>query len=222
MGSPFVAAIELIGLFLILPVAIAVDWLPAPVLPVLAAVAIIAALRLFFTAPAKLRLQWRAIGDLEKSAFRRVLVRFLAGSAVMIALVLLLWPTRLFALPAQAPAAWLAIVVLYPLISVYPQELVCRAYFFLRYAPLFPRRRLMVLGSALAFASIHIVYGNIPAVLLSGIAGLFLADTYARTASLKLVWIEHSLYGIAVFTVGLGPFFDQSYSGPGIAAPVLG
>lgn len=217
MGSPFFAAAEFIGLFLILPLSVAAGWLPVPALLVLAAAAMGAAVWLFLAAPAELRRHWRFTGDREQPVFRRVAVRFLASSLLMVALVGLLWPARLFALPAQAPAAWLAIVVLYPLISVYPQEFVCRVYFFARYGCLFPRRRPMVLGSALGFAAIHIVYGNIPAVLLSGIAGLFFADTYARTGSFRLVWLEHSLYGIFVFTVGLGTFFDQGYTGAALA-----
>lgn len=65
----------------------------------------------------------------------------------------------------------------------------------------------MPAASALSFGVMHVIYGNVPAVVLSALAGWIFSGTYQRTRSLRLVWLEHSLYGIAAFTVGLGPFF---------------
>jgi hypothetical protein len=43
--------------------------------------------------------------------------------------------------------------------------------------------------------------------LLTLIGGWFFAETYARTRSMRLVWLEHALYGCLVFTIGLGDYF---------------
>jgi len=65
----------------------------------------------------------------------------------------------------------------------------------------------MILASALVFAFAHVLYINWIAPLLSFIAGIIFATTYAKTKSLALVTIEHGLYGNALFLVGLGWYF---------------
>lgn len=114
---------------------------------------------------------------------------------------------QLFDLPRTQPRLWLGILAFYPLFSVYPQELVYRALFFARYRPLFSSARATAAASAAAFGFVHIVFQNWPAVLLTLLGGWLFADTYARTYSLRLVWLEHALYGGLMFTVGLGRYF---------------
>jgi hypothetical protein len=41
-------------------------------------------------------------------------------------------------------------------------------------------------------------------------AGLVLAMLYQRTRTLGPVWLEHTLYGAALFTLGLGSAFGAS------------
>ena len=113
---------------------------------------------------------------------------------------------RLFDLPADRPLLWAAVLLTYPL-SVYPQELVFRTFFFARYSLIFPRQDHMILASALSFGWAHIFYGHRLSMVLAFVGGLFFAATYARTRSLRLVFLEHTLYGSLLFTVGLGSFF---------------
>jgi membrane protease YdiL (CAAX protease family) len=98
-------------------------------------------------------------------------------------------------------------MVAYPIFSVYPQGLLYRAFFFERYATLFPGKWVMILASAAAFAFLHIVFRNSLAVALTFAGGLLFAWRYAETASLATSSFEHALYGCWLFTVGLGPFF---------------
>lgn len=155
---------------------------------------------------------WRAPNTRrEPSQLRRLLRRLLPCLLLLAGLVLWHYPERWLAMPRQQPYLWLLLLVLYPLLSVYPQELIYRAFFFRRYRRLFPGKQLRVLVSAAVFALLHIVYQNWLAVLLTFVGGWFFAQTYARTRSLRLVWLEHTLYGLLLFTLGLGDFFDHRH-----------
>jgi membrane protease YdiL (CAAX protease family) len=155
---------------------------------------------------------WRASNvRREGRQLRRLLRRLLPCLLLLAGLVLLRYPERWLDLPREQPGAWLALLVLYPLLSVYPQELLYRAFFFRRYRRIFPGRQLRVWVSAAAFALLHIVYQNALAVGLTFVGGWFFAQTYARTRSLRLVWLEHALYGLLLFTLGLGTFFDHRH-----------
>jgi membrane protease YdiL (CAAX protease family) len=107
----------------------------------------------------------------------------------------------------QQPTLWVIVMVAYPVLSVYPQGLLYRAFFFERYAELFPGRWTMILASAIAFAFLHIVFRNWLAVGLTFAGGVLFAPRYAETGSLATSSFEHALYGCFLFTVGLGPYF---------------
>jgi membrane protease YdiL (CAAX protease family) len=113
----------------------------------------------------------------------------------------------LFTFVKAAPAFWALVMFLYPLLSVYPQELIFRAYFFERYQPLFGAGWVMVAASALAFGFMHIALGNWLSVVLSAIGGFLFAMTYHQSGSLVLACIEHAIFGNFIFTIGLGQFF---------------
>jgi hypothetical protein len=107
----------------------------------------------------------------------------------------------------EHPAFWAVVMVGYPVFSVYPQGLLYRAFFFERYAPLFPDRWTMIVASAAAFAFLHIIFRNPLAVGLTFAGGLLFAFRYAETGSLATSSFEHALYGCWLFTVGLGQYF---------------
>ena len=107
----------------------------------------------------------------------------------------------------RSPGFWALVMVLYPLLSVYPQGLLYRAFFFERYAGLFPGRWTMIVASATAFAFMHIIFRNWVAVSLTFAGGLLFAARYAETGSLATSGFEHALYGCWLFTVGLGQYF---------------
>jgi uncharacterized protein len=138
---------------------------------------------------------------------KAAVIRFVLLTAAVILLARVIAPSRLFGFPMQRPWFWLLVMVLYPILSVVPQEFLLRSFFFRRYAPLFHNPWAMIAASAFAFGFIHIVFHNPIAPLLSFIAGLIVARSYTQHRSLKWAAAEHAAYGCMVFTAGLGFYF---------------
>ncbi|GAA0956194.1 CPBP family glutamic-type intramembrane protease [Virgisporangium aurantiacum] len=133
------------------------------------------------------------------------------GLAVVVSVVAIavVAPDRLFDLPRRMPLLWVAVVVLYPLVSVYPQELIYRAFLLHRYGPVFggaDTRGAAAAGTA-AFGFAHLMFGSVWSVLLTLIGGWLFARRYQRSRSLLAAAVEHALYGVLAFTVGLGDLF---------------
>lgn len=147
---------------------------------------------------------WQAF---NRSNLRVLLLRFACVAAAMTLFIYLYDPQRMLELPRERPALMLALLVLYPLLSALPQEFIFCTFFFERFQPLFPARRTRVIASAVVFAYAHVLFINPVAPLLSFIAGLIFATTYAKTRSLALVTFEHALYGGYLFFIGLGWYF---------------
>lgn len=116
-------------------------------------------------------------------------------------------PERLFVFPREQPLVWAMVMVFYPLLSAYPQELIFRGYVFHRYFPVFGSGGWMVVASAVAFGFVHLIFGNVISVVLSAIGGVLFGIRYLRSRSLLTVAVEHGLYGMLIFTIGLGQFF---------------
>ncbi len=116
-------------------------------------------------------------------------------------------PQLLFSFLKRAPGFWALVMLLYPLVSVYPQELIYRAFFFHRYAPLFGSGLLIIAASAFAFGFVHIIFGNWLAVILCIIGGFLFSLTYQHSGSLLFACLDHALFGNFIFTIGLGQFF---------------
>jgi len=144
-------------------------------------------------------------------AIRPRLVPLLLRDAVFLALlgiaVRLFAPELLFSLIKRSPWLWAAIMVLYPLASVYPQELIYRAFLFHRYQPLFGSGWVLLLASALAFGFVHVIFGNWLAVGLCVIGGFLFSLSYHQSGSLLYACLDHALFGNFIFTIGLGRFF---------------
>jgi uncharacterized protein len=107
----------------------------------------------------------------------------------------------------RQPVFWGIVMVAYPILSVYPQGLLYRAFFFERYRSLFPGHWAMIVASAVAFGFLHIIFRNPLAVVLTFAGGLLFAARYAETGSLAASSFEHALYGCWIFTIGLGQYF---------------
>jgi hypothetical protein len=107
----------------------------------------------------------------------------------------------------EHPVFWAVVMLLYPVLSAYPQGVLYRAFLFNRYATLFPGKWPMILVSGAAFAFLHIIFRNTLAVALTFAGGLLFAARYGQTGSLATSSFEHALYGCWLFTVGLGQYF---------------
>ena len=134
-----------------------------------------------------------------------MLLRFAVCAAGLTGAMLAFAPEAVLSLPKRSIALWSAIMVLYPLFSAYPQEIMFRAFFAQRYAPIFASPAMMLIASAIAFGFGHIIL-NWVAVLLCVAGGAIFMHTYLRTRSLLAAAIEHGLYGNFLFTIGFGQF----------------
>jgi len=198
--------LEFFGFFVVPPLLISLRIIPNLPIPymLVAAVAGFLILRRNAVVQAKL-FQWRGIWpQLVPVLLRDVILLILLGLAVRI-----FAPEFLFSLVRRQPLFWALIMLLYPLLSVYPQEFLYRAFFFQRYQPLFGSGRGMIAASSLAFSFVHIIFGNWLAVGLCCLGGLLFSLTYQRSGSLLLASIDHAVFGNFIFTIGLGQFFHH-------------
>jgi membrane protease YdiL (CAAX protease family) len=199
--------LELVAFFVIPPLLIflhIVPNLPIPYL-LLAAVGGFLILRRNPAGRSATLFSWRGIlPQLVPVLLRDAILLILLGLAVRI-----FAPEFLFSLVKRQPLFWAMIMLLYPLLSVCPQEFLYRAFFFQRYQPLFGSGRGMIAASSLAFSFVHIIFGNWLAVGLCVLGGLLFSLTYHRSGSLLLASIDHALFGNFIFTIGLGQFFHH-------------
>ncbi len=141
----------------------------------------------------------------------RVLRLFALVALGLLIFTVLVYPQFLFYYPRHHFSVWLSLMVIYPLLSVYPQELIYRAFLFHRYGELVRRKRHLMHLSALAFAFGHIIYFHPLSMLLTFFGGYLFSWTYFKTRSLLAVSFEHALYGCLLYTIGLGQFFYTGF-----------
>jgi hypothetical protein len=155
--------------------------------------------------------------ELAQGIPARALIAIIALFAlVAAALGLWVWrfqPEQFLSFPRTRLAFWAIIMVFYPLLSTFPQELIYRTFYFHRFGALFGGRRVLAIalnGALFGFA--HLMFGSWVSVVLSGLLGALLAYRYTRTRTFWAVWLEHALYGDLVFTVGLGRYFFTGHA----------
>lgn len=143
-----------------------------------------------------------------------ILFLFAVGGGAVTYYVAHYHPGWFLEFPRERPETYKRIMLLYPLMSVAVQELVYRSFFFHRYGALFGRAwwfAILVNGALFGFG--HIVIRTDLALYGTMAGGLLFAWRYVATRSFWAVFIEHTLWGWLVFTVGLGRFF---FAGVGI------
>ena len=111
---------------------------------------------------------------------------------------------QLFVVVRSKPLLWVVILFVYSLLSVYPQELLYRTFFFQRYQSLVNNRKLFLFINAIIFSLGHMFFKNALVIVLTFLGGLLFAFTYNKTKSTLLVSIEHAIYGCWLFTIGMG------------------
>jgi hypothetical protein len=143
-----------------------------------------------------------------------ILAVFAVGGGAVALYVAHVHPNWFLEFPRNRPATFQRIILLYPAMSVVVQELVYRTFFFHRYGALFGRAWwLAILINGVLFGLGHIVIGTELALYGTMATGTLFAWRYAMTRSFWAVFVEHTLWGALVFTVGLGRFF---FAGVGI------
>ncbi|WP_405201665.1 CPBP family intramembrane glutamic endopeptidase [Dokdonia sp. LLG6352-1] len=148
------------------------------------------------------------------SFFKETAVKFVVIAIVTTIYVYILQPSSLFCVPQNNPKLWVMILLVYTFLSVWPQEVIYRTFFFNRYDGFFKDKRLLIVVNAIVFAMAHLFLRNTLVIVLTFIGGLLFAYTFKKTRSTTLVSIEHALYGNWLFTVGMG----QMLAFPGMEA----
>jgi len=212
--------LELIALFGVGPVALAVSGARPPLFPLL-----------WLATAAVLVYLWRDPGFDRAWLWRptplrrelpRILGRFvvLAGGIAAFAwafrgqtILGVEMPERLFGFVRERPGVWAVVMVLYPVLSVYPQNLVYRAFFVQRYGVLLGSPVTVAAVGAIGFGVAHAIFPNWIAPLFTAIGGWLFMRTYQRSESLVAAPVEHALYGCFLFPIGLGRLFYYGFQG---------
>jgi membrane protease YdiL (CAAX protease family) len=149
----------------------------------------------------------RILGWNRFNQLKPVLIRFLIYAVVLGLFVWFYLPEKFLILPREKPGLMLMIFLFYPIFSVYPQEVIFRAYFFHRLGGLFPNMPVAVVVNAILFALGHLVFHN-GIILAATFLGSFLfARTYWFSKSTLGVFLEHALYGNFIYLIGVGEWF---------------
>ncbi|MFT3973106.1 MAG: CPBP family intramembrane metalloprotease [Amaricoccus sp.] len=152
--------------------------------------------------------RWRELGHGWRSLDWREIGLVAALTAVAsLGFVLWLVPESLLRLPRRVPGFWLLLMVLYPILSALPQEIVFRALFFRRYGALFPDRRVAVLVNGGVFALAHLLFWSPVTLSMTFVGGLLFARGYLGRGGFAQAWVMHAICGLIIFTMGLGMFF---------------
>jgi len=105
------------------------------------------------------------------------------------------------------PFLWLGYSLIYILVSVIPQELIYREFFMKRYSDLFQNKTVLLIVNALLFSFAHIWFNSWIVLGFTFVGGIMFFLTYQKSKSLFVVILEHSIYGIWLYTVGYGELF---------------
>ncbi|PKV50585.1 CAAX prenyl protease-like protein [Aquimarina sp. MAR_2010_214] len=127
--------------------------------------------------------------------------------------VFLMAPDKLFSVLIKRPGLWIIILFVYTFLSVWPQEIIYRTFFYERYEGLIGNKWLFIFINAILFSLAHLFLGSFLVQVLTFVGGLLFAYTYQKTKSTTLVSIEHAIYGNWLFTVGMGEML--AFPGPG-------
>lgn len=198
---------EFIALYLAAPVVMAVLLPPSAMFPALFGVTALGIVLLWLTPG----FHW---SDLSRN-WRRVswpAVITFAALTFAVCYVVVTWaaPGALFALWRFNPELLLMIMLLYPILSALPQEIVFRPLFFRRYGALIPGPRMAILANAAVFSFAHLMFWNWIVMAMTFAGGIAFAWAYAARGNFPMAWLLHAIGGNIVFLLGLGIFF---YSG---------
>jgi uncharacterized protein len=195
--------IEMVALFIGLPLLYYFDYIPVPKAIPLLVVFIIVLVVLLTDKTFNRKHFWLNSFNQWSWLFKRIG----AVSVFLIVFVLLFNREAFFILPRTNPLLWVMIMLFYPIWSAFPQEIIYRGYFFHRFGELFPNVRVMILVNALLFSFSHIIFNNWIALAFTFFASILFSITYRKSNSLAVTFVEHAIYGNLIFTVGLGEFF---------------
>ena len=203
--------VELVLLFVLLPLSFLLDYdfKVKTGLVILGFIYILTILFKFTDASFKVKssLNWSKF-------FKITAIKFIVIALITTCYVLYIDSSLLFYVPLNNPKLFVVILGVYTFLSVWPQEIIYRSFFYKRYQDLCSSKIVFMVLNAVIFSLAHVFLKNILVLILTFIGGLLFIYTYTKTKSTTLVSIEHALYGNWLFTVGMG----QMLAFPGMEA----
>lgn len=202
---------EYLLLFWLTPITLYVfrDHMPALLLPIMFLFSSYCVVRLWQSRI--LHKQIQLIKKLSRHHLAEILLPFLSAAMILMTAVYIFIPEKLFDLPSNTPYNWLLLILLYPIVSVIPQEIIFRSFFFHRYRKLFLSDNRRWLFSSISFGMAHMFYANWLAVVMSFFGGLLFGYRFLQSEkNIAVVVLEHSLWGMMLFTIGLSSYFVVS------------
>lgn len=139
-----------------------------------------------------------------KLFFKITLIKLIIIAVITTVFVYYSDRSSLFKVLLNKPLMWLAILFIYSFLSVYPQELIYRTFYFQRYETLFRNKKIFFFINAIVFCLAHLFFRNSLVIIITFLGGLLFSYTYSKTKSTLFVSIEHAIYGSWLFTVGMG------------------
>lgn len=144
------------------------------------------------------------------SEWRLIAVFWIGTAATCTVFVFAINPALFLSFVERNPGFWLIVMLAYPLLSAWPQEVIFRALFFERYQGLFPSKFILIAANGAVFGFGHLFYMNWITISMTAVGGAVMGWAYLRHRSMSLAWVLHALAGQLIFTAGLGVYF---YSG---------
>jgi uncharacterized protein len=204
---------EFLALFLVQPLAL--FFLPAriPPIPLLWAWCLFCLVLLYRDPTFPRRQLWNTAP--LRAQLPSILILFVIAAALTAFAVIHFAPQTLFDMPRTHTRLWAAVIIFYPILSVWPQGVIYRIFILHRYQQLLQMKAQdhpaatwpLTLLSATAFSLMHIVFHNWIAVALTFPGGILFARRCQSTRSHPVSCFEHALYGCFLFTIGLGSYF---------------
>lgn len=201
MKSNYYLATELFLLFVLLPISLVITYPIA----LKASFILIGFIYISIILLRVEKISFKVKSSIDWKAFwKRILLLFLGVILTTTLYVFIIDSNKLFCVVLNKPLLWIAILGVYTLLSVWPQEIIYRTFFFARYESLFQNKKLFIFINAILFSLAHLFFRNTLVIVLTFIGGLLFAYTYHKTKSTFLASMEHALYGNWLFTVGMG------------------
>ncbi|WP_170317567.1 CPBP family intramembrane glutamic endopeptidase [Paroceanicella profunda] len=201
---PWPRWIEFLGLFVATPLVLALALPPSAMWGMLAATTLLGIGLLFLTPGFSPRALLR--GGLLRH-WRFVLLYVAVTTTIALVWIWLERPSAMFSFPFYSPQSWLMVMLLYPVLSALPQELLFRTLYFRRYGHLIPHGGTGIVVNGVIFSAAHLMYWNLPALVLTFLGGCIYAWAYERRGSFPLALALHALGGQIMFTTGMGTYF---------------
>ncbi|NBC58203.1 MAG: CPBP family intramembrane metalloprotease [Bacteroidetes bacterium] len=141
----------------------------------------------------------------QKSAyFKRIGLKFISIVTLTSLITVFFYKENLFNALQSNLSQYFTILGVYVFLSVVPQEFIYRKFYFLRYKVLFKSEKQLIVINTLVFCLGHLFFNNLLVLAITLVGGLIFSLSYLKHQSFKWICIEHSLYGLWLYTIGLG------------------